>query len=141
VNDHEDGSYTIKWTSQVPGAFHAFVKIDGLHIIGSPTLLMFTAPARTSVRSRQPVEPRVRADRRPSMFPAGLAGMGPRGSVDMVPDMLEHHRKGGVVMLPDSPDGGGHGGGDGERDGGSPMPPMKARRFSVLPAAPPGPAD
>ena len=81
------------------------------------------------------------ADRRPSMHPGGLV---PRGSVagaDMsAADMAElrelaaNHRK-SVVMLPESPDGGG----DGEREPGA--IPIKARRFSMgggLPGLPPG---
>jgi len=39
--DRGNGIYQLQWTSAVPGAFTAYAKIDGLHIIGSPARLLF----------------------------------------------------------------------------------------------------
>ena len=40
VTDVGNGSYKVVWVSQRPGLFDVYVKLDGLHIIGSPTKLM-----------------------------------------------------------------------------------------------------
>ena len=37
--DNGDGTYTCKWERDAPGLFNVFIKMDGLHIIGSPTTL------------------------------------------------------------------------------------------------------
>ena len=39
VVDHKDGTYLLEWRSRVAGVFDAHVLVDGLSIIGSPTLL------------------------------------------------------------------------------------------------------
>ena len=36
-----DGTYMLTWWAQKVGDFHVFVKIDGLHVLGSPTSLSF----------------------------------------------------------------------------------------------------
>jgi len=41
--DCRDGQYIFKWWSAVPGSFTVFVKIDGLHVLGSPAMLYLTS--------------------------------------------------------------------------------------------------
>ena len=43
--DMGNGTYQCKWFSAEPGEFDIFIKIDGLHIHGSPALLQLTQPA------------------------------------------------------------------------------------------------
>jgi len=43
--DNENGTYTLKWRGKVSGVFKTQVKIDGAHVIGSPTnIRMFAGP-------------------------------------------------------------------------------------------------
>ena len=42
VTDMKNGSYRIKWTSDRPGTFNVYVKIDGLHVLGSPCRMILT---------------------------------------------------------------------------------------------------
>jgi len=37
--DNGDGTYLLEWTTFVPGTHSVFVKMDGLHVLGSPTHL------------------------------------------------------------------------------------------------------
>ena len=43
--DKGDGTYLIRWYSEVPGAFNVFVKMDGLHVLGSPCRMILAPPA------------------------------------------------------------------------------------------------
>ena len=43
VSDQGDGEYIIYWWATDPGDFSVFVKMDGLHIIGSPTAMQLTS--------------------------------------------------------------------------------------------------
>ena len=45
--DIDDGTYRLQWSCDAPGAFTIFVKIDGLHVLGSPTRLVAPAVVRT----------------------------------------------------------------------------------------------
>jgi len=42
--DKGDGGYLLKWTSEEPGSFDVYVKMDGLHVLGSPARLVFPKP-------------------------------------------------------------------------------------------------
>ena len=42
VTDMKNGSYKVKWTSNRPGTFNVFVKIDGLHVLGSPAKMLLS---------------------------------------------------------------------------------------------------
>ena len=54
--DVENGTYKLKWNSLVPGVFTVYVKIDGLHVIGSPARILFAkADAKTA---RDKVDPK-----------------------------------------------------------------------------------
>ena len=41
--DNENGTYTLKWKGKVSGAFKTQVKIDGAHVLGSPTTIKMLA--------------------------------------------------------------------------------------------------
>jgi hypothetical protein len=43
VTDQGDGEYIICWWAPNPGSFTVFVKMDGLHIIGSPTAMQLNS--------------------------------------------------------------------------------------------------
>lgn len=43
--DVGDGTYSLKWTTPLPGTFHVYVKIDGLHVLGSPARLVAPTPS------------------------------------------------------------------------------------------------
>ena len=38
-DDLGDGSYRLRWRAQAPGERKVFVKVDGLHVLGSPALV------------------------------------------------------------------------------------------------------
>lgn len=38
-SDLGNGMYALQWVSDSPGNFHVFVKVDGLHIVGSPAVM------------------------------------------------------------------------------------------------------
>ena len=40
--DNRDGTYCLRWFSEVPGTFNVFVKIDGLHVLGSPAKMLLS---------------------------------------------------------------------------------------------------
>ena len=42
--DLGDGTYLLRWASDAPGVFDVFVKIDGLHVLGSPSRLLLAPP-------------------------------------------------------------------------------------------------
>ena len=44
VQDHGNGTYTLNYTTKLPGVFHVFCKVDELHIVGSPMVVMATPP-------------------------------------------------------------------------------------------------
>ena len=43
VTDQGDGTYKLQWYADRPGAFTVFVKIDGLHVLGSPTRMVLAS--------------------------------------------------------------------------------------------------
>ena len=43
TKDVGNGTYVLSWMSATPGSFTVFVKIDGLHVLGSPALLQLTS--------------------------------------------------------------------------------------------------
>lgn len=55
VEDLGNGTYKLKWTTITPGAFTVYVKIDGLHVIGSPArlVMMTSAPEKPIPRERE----------------------------------------------------------------------------------------
>ena len=59
--DNKDGSYTLKWTSNRVGSYHIFVKIDGLHVLGSPMTLQ-NPPPRQVATVAAPVAVAVKPD-------------------------------------------------------------------------------
>jgi hypothetical protein len=89
--DLGDGSYRVVWHSVVSGSFHAFVKIDGLHVLGSPVHVHFGAG---EVCGEAPS---------PSIAPTPSGG----GVAGGVGDL------GGAPPSPASPDGAERGGGGG----------------------------
>jgi hypothetical protein len=42
--DLGDGTYLLRWAADAPGVFDVFVKIDGLHVLGSPSRLVLAPP-------------------------------------------------------------------------------------------------
>ena len=51
VHDEGDGTYTLTWSCKLPGHYEAFVRMDGLHVIGSPCALGEEAAARVETGS------------------------------------------------------------------------------------------
>ena len=43
--DNADGSYRIRWVTDMPGIFNVFVKLDGLHLLSSPAVLHMSPTA------------------------------------------------------------------------------------------------
>lgn len=43
VEDHKDGSYTLRWRSKYSGSFKTNVTIDGVDCVGSPTMIVLTS--------------------------------------------------------------------------------------------------
>jgi len=39
VEDRGDGTYLLKWGAAAAGSYHVFVKLDGMHVLGSPTTM------------------------------------------------------------------------------------------------------
>ena len=37
--DNNDGTYTCRWEREVAGAYNVFIKMDGLHVLGSPAVV------------------------------------------------------------------------------------------------------
>ena len=44
VYDHGDGTYLLEWRSAVAGTYNVCVKVDGVHVVGSPTSLEIRDP-------------------------------------------------------------------------------------------------
>ena len=53
-NDDGNGSYKLKWVSATPGAFTVYVKIDGLHVIGSPARMVFLKGESPKPKAEKP---------------------------------------------------------------------------------------
>ena len=51
--DHGDGSYSLTWSTHAPGDFAAFVKLDGIHVLGSPLQLPMCGTPAAPVRARR----------------------------------------------------------------------------------------
>ena len=50
--DLGDGTYLLRWAADAPGVFDVFVKIDGLHVLGSPSRLVLAPPPPPPTRRR-----------------------------------------------------------------------------------------
>ena len=53
-SDTGDGTYLVSWTVYAAGTFLVFVKIDGLHVLGSPTRMVVEPPARSAAPAPAP---------------------------------------------------------------------------------------
>ena len=53
-SDTGDGTYLVAWTVYAAGTFLVFVKIDGLHVLGSPTRMVVEPPARSAAPAPAP---------------------------------------------------------------------------------------
>jgi len=53
--DQGDGSYKLRWSSEHEGVFDIFVKMDGLHVLGSPSRLILAPPPPTSTLAPEEV--------------------------------------------------------------------------------------
>lgn len=76
--DGSDGTYVCKWAIDRPGSYTVYVKIDGLHVLGSPTTLVMTAPRPTAVAATPAAAPVKESAQRSRMNR-------PRGSVVEMP--------------------------------------------------------
>lgn len=58
VTDQGDGTYLLEWWSASSGVFQVYIKIDGLHVVGSPATMLLTSGtpdiAKTEVISFPP---------------------------------------------------------------------------------------
>ena len=39
VTDNRDGTFCLEWWAKEAGSYEVFVKLDGLHVLGSPAVL------------------------------------------------------------------------------------------------------
>ena len=61
-DDQGDGTYKLQWSSSSPGTFTVYVKVDGLHVIGSPARMVLvpgvplttTPPGKRSTKAATP---------------------------------------------------------------------------------------
>ena len=47
--DNQDGTYELKWTTSAPGIYSVEVKMEGIHVQGSPTLMRIRPKAKPKV--------------------------------------------------------------------------------------------